>query len=459
MSDIANSRLKSGVKEKFSVGRAASSQCGRFALLPIMELKPDPSNPRKHGREQVRAIARSIEAFGFNAPILIDRNKQIVAGHGRFEAAKLNGCLQVPVICLEHLTEDQARAYMLADNKLTDRSSWDDGVLALHLKELSERALDFDIEAIGFELPEIDFRIQSLDITEDADRADEFNAAVGPAVSRIGDLWLLDDHRLYCGSALEAMAYDTLLGTAKAAAVFTDPPYNVKVDGHVCGSGAIKHREFAMASGEMSEDEFTRFLNKTLELAVSHAAGGAIIYTCMDWRHMGEMLAAGRATGFDLLNLCIWVKCNGGMGSLYRSRHELVFVFRNGKEAHLNNVQLGRFGRNRTNVWNYAGANSFPRKGQGSALDLHPTAKPIALVSDAILDSTKRNEIVLDPFCGSGTTLLAAERTGRHGYGIEIDPLYVETAIARWERMTGKQARHASGQTFADIKAGRRLAP
>jgi DNA modification methylase len=441
------------------VAQVTKKPANQLTFVPTSDLNPDPRNPRKHNRVQILAIARSIEAFGFNAPILINKNKQIIAGHGRYEAAKLSGCAQVPVICLEHLTEAQARAYMLADNKLTDRSSWDETVLALHLKELSELALDFDIEAIGFELPEIDFRIQSLDTGEAAETADEFNVAVGPAVSLIGDLWLLDNHRLYCGSALDATAYDTVVGTEKAAAVFTDPPYNVKIDGHVCGSGGIKHREFAMASGELSEDEFTRFLNETLELAGSHAAGGAIIYACIDWRHMSEMLAAGRATGFDLLNLCIWVKSNGGMGSLYRSRHELVFVFRNGKEAHLNNVQLGRFGRNRTNVWNYAGANSFPRKGQESALDLHPTVKPIALVSDAILDSTKRNDIVLDPFCGSGTTLLAAERTGRHGCGIEIDPLYVDTAIARWERMTGKQARHATGQTFADIKAERRLAP
>jgi DNA modification methylase len=458
-SSVPHFESENGLKKQSRDRGKPPLQRAELAFLATTELKPDPCNPRKHDRGQIRAIARSIESFGFNAPILINKNKQIIAGHGRFEAAKLNGCTQVPVICLEHLTDAQARAYMLADNKLTDRSSWDDAALALHLRELSELALDFDIEAIGFELPEIDFRIQSLEITEDADRADEFNAAVGPLVSHIGDLWLLGDHRLYCGSALDPTAYDILLGTAKAAVVFTDPPYNVKVDGHVCGSGAIKHREFAMASGEMSEDEFTRFLNETLELAGSHAAGGAIVYACMDWRHMGEMLATGRAIGFDLLNLCVWVKSNGGMGSLYRSRHELVFVFRNGKEAHLNNVQLGRFGRNRTNVWNYAGANSFPRKGQASALDLHPTVKPIAMVSDAILDSTKRNDIVLDPFCGSGTTLLAAERTGRHGCGIEIDPLYVDTAIARWERMTGKQARHATGQTFADIKAERRLAP
>jgi DNA modification methylase len=214
-----------------------------------------------------------------------------------------------------------------------------------------------------------------------------------------------------------------------------------------------------MASGEMTSQTFERFLAEALRLIGAYTDPGAVIYACMDWRHMAEILAAGCTAHLDLLNLCVWVKSNGGMGSLYRSRHELVFVFRNGKGAHLNNVQLGRFGRNRTNVWNYAGANSFPRKGQASALDLHPTVKPIALVSDAILDSTKRNDIVLDPFCGSGTTILAAERTGRHGCGIEIDPLYVDTAIARWERMTGKQARHATGQTFADIIAERRLAP
>jgi ParB-like nuclease domain len=223
-------------------------QRGELAFLAITDLKPDPRNPRTHDRAQIRAIARSIEAFGFNAPILINKHKQIIAGHGRLEAAKLTGCEQVPVICLEHLTDAQARAYMLADNKLTDRSSWDDAALAANLKELSELALDFDIEAIGFELPEIDFRIQSLDTAEVADHTDEFSTAGGPAVSHIGDLWQLGNHRLYCGSALDLSTYDMLLGTEKAAAVFTDPPYNVKVDGHVCGSGVTKHREFAMAS-------------------------------------------------------------------------------------------------------------------------------------------------------------------------------------------------------------------
>ena len=240
--------------------------------------------------------------------------------------------------------------------------------------------------------------------------------------------------------------------------MFTDPPYNVKIDGHVCGSGAVKHREFAMASGEMSEEEFSRFLTQTLELARSHTVPGAVLYACMDWRHMGEMLAAGRNVGCDLLNLCVWTKSNGGMGSFYRAGHELVFVFRNGKAPHVNNVQLGRFGRNRTNVWNYAGSNSFPRKGEENTLQLHPTVKPVALVADAILDSTKRGDVVLDPYIGSGTTILAAERTGRRCCGVEIDTLYVDTAIDRWQRMTGKQACHASGETFADVKAKRRAA-
>ena len=344
---------------------------------------------------------------------------------------------------------------MLADNKLTDRSSWDDAALAVHLKELSELVLDFEIEDIGFELPEIDFRIQSLDAADDADLTDEFQIPSGQTTSLPGDLWLLGDHRFYCGSALEATAYDILLEGAKAATVFTDPPYNVKVDGHVCGSGAIKHREFAMASGEMTSEKFERFLVEALTLMGAYTDPGAVIYACMDWRHMAEMLAAGRGAHFELLNLCIWVKSNGGMGSLYRSRHELVFVFRNGKEQHRNNVQLGRFGRNRTNVWNYAGANSFPRKGRKRAIELHPTVKPIALVSDALLDVTKQNDIVIDPFCGSGTTLLSAARVGRRCYGVEIDPLYVDMTIARWERMTGRQARHASGRTFAEVKADR----
>ena len=301
-------------------------------------------------------------------------------------------------------------------------------------------------------MPEVDLRIQSLDPTDNADRADEFSNATGPAVSRPGDLWLLGKHRVYCGSALDPAAYELCMANERASAMFTDPPYNVKIDGNVCGSGAVRHREFAMASGEMTREEFTRFLAGTFDNARACMSPGAIIYACMDWRHMAEMLAAGDSAKFELLNLCVWVKTNGGMGSLYRSRHELVFVFRNGGEAHCNNVQLGRFGRNRTNVWNYPGANVFKRNGRKTDLDLHPTVKPIAMVADAIMDSTNLDDVILDPFLGSGTTLLAAERARRRCHGVELDPLYVDTVITRWERLTQQQARLASGQSFDDVK-------
>ena len=424
----------------------------RFSYPPISDLKPHPKNSRKHSKAQIQAIARSIESFGFNAPILIDKDKQIISGHGRWEAAKLIGLTSVPVICLDHLSPEQVRAYMIADNKLTDRSSWNDATLAVELKELSELALDFDIEATGFETPEIDLRIQSLDAAEETEKADAFHIAKDPPVSALGDRWTLGRHRLLCGSALDELTYKALFDGEQAAAVFTDSPYNVPIEGHASGKGQIVHREFPMASGEMSEAEFTDFLTSAFTYIQAYTIVGALIYACMDWRHLMEILGAGRAVGFDFVNLCVWAKSNGGMGSLYRSRHELVFVFKNGKEVHLNNVQLGRFGRNRSNVWNYPGVNTF---GHGD-LKYHPTVKPIALVADAILDSTKRNDIVLDPFLGSGTTLLAAERTNRRCYAIELDPLYVDTAIERWQRMTGSKAHTHLGETYEMLKSRRR---
>jgi DNA modification methylase len=426
----------------------------QILFVAIANLTPDPHNPRKHGRAQIRAVARSIEAFGFNAPILIDQNNKIVAGHGRYEAAMLLGIDKVPAILLDHLTPTQAKAYMLADNKLTDRSTWDDNKLAIQLKELSDLVVDFDIEAIGFEPPEIDLRIQSLDSSlEEAD--DRFELSTGPVVSRTGDLWLLGSHRLYCGSALDATSYAALSNGEKAAAAITDAPYNVRIDGHVSGSGRITHREFAMASGEMSEAEFSDFLHQTFQHIIAYCRDGALIYSFMDWRHMTEILAAGRAARLDLLNLCVWAKTNGGMGSLYRSRHELVFVFKSGHDPHTNNIQLGRFGRNRCNLWNYPGANSFGRNSPKKQLESHPTVKPIALVADAMLDCTKRNDIVIDPYLGSGTTILAAERTGRRCHAIEIDGRYVDTAIKRWEQLTKQEAKDINGKTFAQTRSDR----
>jgi DNA modification methylase len=425
-----------------------------IACRSLDELKPDPKNPRSHTRQQVRQIAKSISTFGFNVPVLVDGDLNVVAGHGRILACRQLGWTTVPTISLAHLTPAQAKAFLIADNRLTENSEWNDRLLAEQFKELSLLDLNFELDVTGFELAEIDLRIESLnegDTAED-DPLDQVRATTGPAVTRPGELWHLGQHRLFCGSALDAASYVRLLDGEKAGLVFTDPPYNVPVHGHVSGKGVIQHREFAMASGEMTEVQFTDFLRQACLQLAACSAPGAIHFICMDWRHVEELLAAGKQAYSDLLNICVWVKHNGGMGSLYRSQHEFVFVFKNGGASHCNNVQLGKYGRNRTNVWNYRGANDFGRATEeGNLLAMHPTVKPVALVADAILDCSRRGDIVLDSFLGSGSTLMACERTGRRCCGIEVDPLYIDTAIRRWQKYTGATAVNvASGQTFAN---------
>lgn len=424
-----------------------------FALINTHALKPRRVNARKHTRQQIRAIARSVAAFGFNVPILIDTDLSVVKGEACWEAAKLLGLDQVPTIQLSHLSKAQIKAYALADNKLSDRSTWDDVKLAGVLNELLEVSLEFDIEATGFDLAEIEILTHPPEDADAADRADEFEFAEGNAVSALGDTWFAGDHRIHCGNSLLDAAYADFFAGEVGSAVFADPPYNVRIDGHAGGTGKIKHREFPMASGEMTKAEYADFQIASFAQIRSHAAPGALVYICMDWRHAIEVLTAAQKSGWDQINRCIWVKSNGGLGSLYRSRYEDIYVFKNGPGEHVNNVQLGRFGRNRTNVWNYPGVTNFTRKGMTRALDYHPTVKPILLVSDAILDSTNRGDAVLDPFLGSGTTLLAATRTDRRCYGIELDPLYCDTAIERWQRLSGKKAKNKDGATFDEIKA------
>jgi DNA modification methylase len=422
----------------------------------IEELKPNPANPRRHTRRQIRQIGKSLKAFGFIVPVLIDKDGNIIAGHGRVLAAREVGVAEVPTLCLDHLTPEQARAFGIADNRLTEISTWDDRLLAEQLQALSLVGLDFDIEVTGFEMGEIDLRIASLeDLPEQADDpADalpEFSTQ--PPVSKIGDLWMLGRHRLLCGSALDVAAFAALMGEERASAVITDPPYNVRIDGHASGLGAVHHRPFPMASGEMDRAEFTAFLGKAFPNLAAFSVDGAVHFICMDWRHAEELLAAGRGVYSELKNLCVWVKDNAGMGSLYRSQHELVFVFKHGRNGHRNNVQLGQFGRNRSNIWRYAGANSFARCGEeGNLSALHPTVKPVAMVADAMLDCSARGDIVLDAFLGSGTTVIAAERTGRRCHGLELDAGYVDTIVRRWQALTGGSARHAaSGRSFDDL--------
>jgi DNA modification methylase len=311
--------------------------------------------------------------------------------------------------------------------------------LALELQGLID--LGIDVELTGFETPEIDLILDEWQeaSAEDAPSDEIAECDAGPTISQSGDLWRLGSHRLLCGDARSPEAYAKLLGDKKADLIFTDPPYNVRIDGHVSGLGSVKHREFAMASGEMSEGQFTQFLESTLATAANVSRDGALHYVCMDWRHLFETLSAGRAVYDSLLNICVWNKDNGGMGSFYRSKHELILVFKVGMASHTNNVELGRHGRNRTNVWDYAGANTF-RRDRIEELSMHPTVKPVALIADAIKDASKRSETILDPFCGSGSTIIAAEKTGRHACGLELDPKYVDVAVRRWQRFTGKSA-------------------
>lgn len=420
---------------------------------PISGLTLDPKNPRQHRPKQIRQIAKSITAFGFNVPVLIDAQHRAIAGHGRILACQHLGWTDVPTICLGHLTDAQRRAFMLADNRLTEQSKWDERLLGEQLKQLAEVNLDFHLEATGFDMGEIDLLIEgALPVAEEAnDPADATPApAAGPPVTQLGDVWQLGPHRVCCGNALEDETYAILMAQRHAALVFIDAPYNVPIAGHASGLGRITHREFVMASGELSEVEFTAFLSHMLTHASRYSAEGTLLYTCMDWRHLRELLDAGRAAALTLKNLCVWDKETGGMGSLYRSQHELILVFKKGTAPHCNNVQLGQYGRSRTNVWKYPGAQSFARpKEEGNLLALHPTVKPVALVADVMLDASGRGDLVLDPFLGSGTTVIAAERTGRLCYGLELDPHYVDVAIRRWQTFTGQQARlAATGQRF-----------
>ena len=418
---------------------------------PIDALVLNSANPRLHSRRQIRQIARSIETFGFIAPILVDRDLKVIAGHGRVLASRELKAAEVPTISIDHLSPEKIRAYMITDNKLTENSTWSEELLANHFIELSALDLNFDLDVTGFEVGEIDFMIENQGKSAAADTADDLQSIPsGPPICKPGDIWLLGRHRVLCGNALESASYAALLEGELADVVFTDPPYNVRIDGHASGLGRTKHREFAMVCGEMSRADFTDFLTRICLQLKRFSQRGAINFICMDWRHAGEMLAAGNEIYPELKNICVWVKHNAGMGSLYRSQHEMIFVYKTGRQSHRNNVQLGKHGRHRTNVWSYRAANDFGRPtDEGNLLKLHPTVKPVAMVADAILDCSSRGDVVLDPFLGSGTSLLAAERVGRRCFGIEIDPAYVDTIIRRWQAFTGEAARHsATGEAF-----------
>ena len=398
---------------------------------PTSALKPDPRNARTHPKRQIDQLVQSIREFGFTNPILVDEAGVLIAGHGRLRAAKELGLADVPVITLEGLSDAQKKALRLADNKIALNAGWDLEILKLELDELSTLDVGFDVTVTGFSSGEIDVVLKPANDPDDE---------VIPAVpkeprTQLGDIWVLGEHRLGCGDGRDVDFLRRVIGKDAAIdAAFLDPPYNVKINGHANAAG--RHREFAMASGEMSTAEFRTFLSETLGPAAKVSRDGAVHFVCMDWRHMDDVSSTAAGVYDVLLNLCVWSKSNAGMGSLYRSKHELVFVYRVGSASHFNAVELGKHGRNRTNVWDYASVNSMAGS-RREDLALHPTVKPVALVADALQDVTKRGDLVFDMFSGSGTTLIAAERIGRRFRGCDIDPAYIDVAVDRWVQITG----------------------
>jgi DNA modification methylase len=423
--------------------------------IPVNTLTPNERNARTHSSKQIRQIAQSIKTFGFLVPLVIDENRMILAGHGRYAAAKSLGITDVPVVQVRDLSAAKKRALALADNKIAENAGWDREILAIELPELAELLVpeDLDISITGFAPVEIDQLVSDFeqDPSDPADHIEPEWLSRAP-VSQVGDLWRLDKHLLLCGDARDPDTLDRLMGESRAAIAFLDPPYNVRVK-DIVGRGRVKHDEFAMASGELSSANFVEFLRATLKAASAVSKDGAVHYVCMDWRHVWELLEAGKSVYKDVLNIAVWVKSNAGQGSFYRSQHEFVGIFRVGEEPQLNNIELGRHGRSRSNVWSYPGVNVF-RAGRLDDLRCHPTVKPIALVADAIKDCSRRGDTVLDTFSGSGTTILAAERVGRRAFAMEIEPRFVDVAIRRWQAFTRKDATHvASGRCFDDVAA------
>ena len=415
---------------------------------PRTALKPHPQNPNTHSAKQVELIARSIRDFGWTNPIIIDEDDKVLAGHGRLLAAARIGIDMVPTICVGHLSPAQRRAYVILDNRLSEvGGTWNRKLLALEHEAIQLLDPEFDLTSTGFELDDIAIMFDNLnDISED--RTPEPDRK-GPAVAKVGDLWLLGHHRLYCGDARMAASFEALLGTEKAQMVIVDAPYNVRIGGNCVAEG--KHREFIMASGEMTRTEFADFLTGVFAHLITFSVDGSLHYLFMDWRHMAEMVLATSQYA-EQKNLIVFDKISAGMGTCYRSQHELIWLMKNGTGPHINNFLLGQKGRHRTNVWSYPGLNGAVPDRQ-KLLALHPTVKPLALISDAIKDCSKTGGLILDCFAGSGTIIMAAERTGRRAAAMELDAHYVDVAIRRWQADTGQKAVLAhDGRSFGELE-------
>ena len=413
-------------------------------------------NARVHPKRQIQKIAKSIAAFGHIVPILIDEKGFVLKGHATLEAARLLGLPAVPTVTVSGLSDSQKRAFMIADNRVAQDAGWNYEILAREFEELSKllQPIDLDLSVTGFDPAEIDIVLNDH-AAANPGPGDTLPQLQNITVTRSGDLWSLRHHRLLCGDARSPADLDLLLGEARARMVFTDPPYNVRIAGHVQGRGRRKHREFAFASGEMTDDEYVDFLSQSCRNIARVCIDGAIAFICTDWRHFEAMLRAGRIAFTELKNLIVWNKTSPGQGTFYRSQHELILAWKLGNAPHVNAFELGQHGRMRSNVWTYPGLNNF-RAGRDDELAMHPTIKPVALVADAMRDCSMKGDVVLDVFLGSGTTIMAAEKIGRRGFGIECDPAYVDVSIRRWQQYTKADAvLFGDGRTFHEVEAER----
>ncbi|MEJ6785591.1 site-specific DNA-methyltransferase [Aminobacter sp. Piv2-1] len=416
-------------------------------LMPIDRLRVPKRALRKVSERHIERVVASIGEFGFVGAIVVEADLTVLTGQVRLEAARRLGFSELPVIRVDHLTPAQVKAYRIADNKLAEGVAWDTDALRLEFEEILILDSDYELELTGFSTGELDLVLDPSDRTDPADESEIVPAAF--AITRIGDIWQIGPHRLICGDTKDPQTWQRLMQGRQARLVVTDPPYNVAIDS-IMGLGATRYREFAEASGEMSADQFEQFLATSLSAMSEHLVAGGLIYSFMDWKHIETLLSAGRSQGYDLFNVAVWNKMKGGMGSFYRSAHELCAIFKKPGAAHINNIELGRHGRNRTNVWDVPGFSSFGRNRDKSLAD-HPTVKPVELIVDIIKDASRRDYIVVDGFCGSGTTLIAAQKSGRVAYCAELDPLYVDVALRRFEERFGIKAIHA--QTGLDLAA------
>ena len=411
---------------------------------------------RKHSKKQQQKLKNGIIKVGYVNSILLDEKHNIIAGELRLLAAKELGFTQIPAIILENLTPEEAEAIRILDNRIAEDGEWNFG----NLKEEIEKLMKFDItfEDLGFDTVVYDeiFLINDSDENKihNSDKEDEswLDANIPPKV-KFGDLWRLGDHFVYCGDSLLARSFEILMQGELAQIVITDPPYNCKINGHVCGLGKTKHDEFAMASGEMTETEFAEFISKFMQHLIKFSIDGSLHYLFMDWAGLNTLLTQGKRHYIELKNIAVWNKLIGGMGALYRSQHEMIPIFKNGKAKHQNHIQLGKNGRYRTNVWGYPGVRAT-NPASLELLKLHPAVKSVPMLHDILLDSSSKNDIVLDCFGGSGSTLLAAERCKRRARLIEISPRYVDVTIYRWEKETGKTAKLI--KNFTEVQDGNR---